>query len=74
MRVVETDFITMSDDAVVRRNIQKPYEDIDELAPKSVKDQFKATNYIVSSDAKFIAYRSNYQKVLTQLQPDASDT
>lgn len=62
-----TDFITMSDDAVVRRFIKDPYNvdgTQEEIAPKSVKDDFKSdAGYVVSADAKYIAYRRNRQNV-----------
>ena len=54
----------MSDGAIVRRNIKKPYDNAKIIAPKSVTDNFKSdAGYVISADAKYIAYRRNRKNV-----------
>jgi len=64
---VPNDYITLSDDAVVRKVITKPNDIVDTIAPKTVYEGYKAKGYSISADALFIAYRTSYEKVSSSL-------
>ena len=51
---------------MVRRNVKNSAFQV-EIAPKGAWDRFRATGYSVSSDAEFVAYRNNVQKVRVEL-------
>ncbi|CAK8673557.1 unnamed protein product [Clavelina lepadiformis] len=60
----QTDFLTMEDGAIYRRNIDKPYDNVgDAVAPDTLYKSYGSNGYSVSADAQFVFYRYNYTKV-----------
>jgi len=58
------DFIQRnSESAIVRRRINKPYDDVDTLVEGSFYKDNNCNGYSVSADAKFAFCRYNYTKV-----------